>query len=298
MAEEFSQTKTMKSFSSKRQHPHQPRPYPQPANQQQRTTVIALHCSGWNAKQWRGLHDVLGPAYELRTPENYGTENRGDWSGDHAFSLADEAAEAIGIIDESPCPVHLIGHSYGGALALHIALARPQKIASLAIYEPCAYHLLRQIGRDGEEGFAEIMELNSFVKTRVAVGDYKAAMSSFVDYWNGADAWVSLRPDLQKLMLRWAPKAPLEFYALMEESVLLGSYGELDMPVLLLRGEHTPTPTDAIAAALADTLPNARLVDVSGAGHMGHVTHAADVHKAITDHLREADQPPPLRDSA
>ena len=297
MAEQLSQLKTVKDFPSNHQRANhrritQPRPYPQ------RSKVIALHCSGWNAKQWRELHDALGPGFELVTPENYGTEARGDWPGGHAFSLADEAAEAIEMIDESPAPVHLIGHSYGGALALHIALARPQKIASLAIYEPCAYHLLRQIGRDGEEGFAEIMELNSFVNARVAVGDYKAAMSSFVDYWNGSDAWVSLRPDLQRLMLRWAPKAPLEFYALMEESVLLGSYCELDMPVLLLRGEHTPTPTDTIASALAEILPNARLMDVSGAGHMGHVTHAADVHSAIMDHLREADQPPPLRDSA
>ncbi|TQV83039.1 alpha/beta fold hydrolase [Denitrobaculum tricleocarpae] len=269
-----------------------------PAKGHARTKVIALHCSGWNAKQWRSLHDVLGPDFELHTPENYGTDNRGDWPGEQPFTLADEAAGAIEIIDASVDPVHLIGHSYGGALALHIALARPHKIASLAVYEPCAYHLLRQIGREGEEGFAEIMELNSFVKTRVAVGDYKAAMTSFVDYWNGADAWVTMRSDLQKLMLRWAPKAPLEFYALMEESVLLGSYSELNMPVLLLRGEHTPTPTEAIAGALAEVLPNARLVDVSGAGHMGHVTHADDVHMAIMDHLLEANRPPPLRNTA
>lgn len=256
-----------------------------PLQMKPHTKVIALHCSGWNAKQWGSLRNVLGPGFELVTPEHYGCESRGSWPGDRPFTLAEEAAETLEIIDASTAPVHLIGHSYGGALALHIAMARPQKIASLALYEPCAYHLLRQIGRDGEAGFAEIMELNNFVKTQVAVGDYKAAMTSFIDYWNGANAWESMRPELQELMLRWAPKAPLEFYALMEESELLWAYAALEMPVLLLRGEYTPVPTETIATALAGILPNARLIDVSGAGHMGHVTHASDVHAAIMEHL-------------
>lgn len=256
-----------------------------PLEMKPRTKVVALHCSGWNAKQWGSLRTVLGPDFDLVTPELYGCKTRGNWPGDRPFTLADETAETLEIIDASNTPVHLIGHSYGGALALHIAMARPQKIASLALYEPCAYHLLRQIGKDGEAGYAEIMELNNFVNARVAVGDYKAAMASFIDYWNGDNAWDSMRPEYQALMLRWAPKAPLEFYALMEESELLWAYVALKMPVLLLRGEYTPAPTEAIAKALAGILPNARLIDVSGAGHMGHVTHASDVHAAIMSHL-------------
>ena len=247
--------------------------------------IIALHCSGWNAKQWGSLRDVLAGNFELLTPEHYGCESRGNWRGEHAFTLADEAAQSIELIDQSDDRVHLVGHSYGGALALHIALARPHKVASLVLYEPCAYHLLRQIGQAGDVGIAEIMELSGFVCARVAVGDFKDAMSSFLDYWNGPDAWAALRPDLRELMLRWAPKAPLEFHALMEEPVLLSAYAELNMPVLLMRGEYTPAPTDAIATALSVTLPNCRLVNVSGAGHMGHVTHASDVHAAILQHL-------------
>lgn len=258
-----------------------------PTRRRSSETIVALHCSGWSAKQWRPLRAALGSRFEFLTPENYGCESRGDWHGRHAFSLSDDASIAIDMIDRCQSPVHLIGHSYGGALALHIALARPDKVASMVLYEPCAYYLLRQIGMAGEQGFSEIMELNGFVRDQVAVGDFLAAMSSFVDYWNGYDAWDELKPELQALMLRWAPKAPLEFHALMEEPVLLSTYAELQVPVLLMRGEHTPAPTGAIAQALMERMPNCRMIDVSGAGHMGHVTHADDVHAAIFEHLAD-----------
>jgi hypothetical protein len=54
--------------------------------------VIALHCSGAGAGQWRQLGDALAPHFDLRAPEHFGTESAGPWCGEHAFTLADEAA--------------------------------------------------------------------------------------------------------------------------------------------------------------------------------------------------------------
>ena len=108
--------------------------------------VIALHCSGAGAGQWQQLGEALGPAYTLFAPEHYGCERTGPWTGTHAFTLADEAARTIDLIDKSDRKVHLVGHSYGGGVALHVALARPARIASLALYEPSAFHLLKVIG--------------------------------------------------------------------------------------------------------------------------------------------------------
>ena len=92
----------------------------------------------------------------MLAPEHYGCESTGPWTGEHAFTLADEAARAIALIDQSEGKVHLVGHSYGGGVALHVALARPERIASMALYEPSAFHLLRQMGERGAEAFAEI----------------------------------------------------------------------------------------------------------------------------------------------
>jgi len=72
--------------------------------------VIALHCSGGGAAQWRQLGNALHSRYELVAPEHYGCDSVGPWSGERAFTLADEAVRTIEIIGRSECKVHLVGH--------------------------------------------------------------------------------------------------------------------------------------------------------------------------------------------
>ena len=63
--------------------------------------MIALHCSGSGAAQWRKLGEALGSRHAFVVPEHYGCDSTGAWSGERAFTLADEAARTIGIIDAS-----------------------------------------------------------------------------------------------------------------------------------------------------------------------------------------------------
>ena len=73
-----------------------------------------------NGIPWR---EALGDDYEVLAPEHYGSATSGAWTGEHTFTLADDAAKVIALIDASQSKVHLVGHSYGGGVALHVALA-------------------------------------------------------------------------------------------------------------------------------------------------------------------------------
>ena len=64
-----------------------------------RELVIALHCSGAGSGRWRQLGEMLGAHYQLVAPERYGTDSVGPWTCDGAFTLADEAARTLAIID-------------------------------------------------------------------------------------------------------------------------------------------------------------------------------------------------------
>src|SRR6516164_6506818 len=119
-----------------------------------RERVITLHRSGAGASRWCRLAETLGGRYEVLAPEHYGSESRGTWTGEHIFSLADE--RTLPLIEKCAEKVHLVGHAYGGGLALHVALVRPDRIASLALYEPSAFHLLPQMGQSGVAAYAEI----------------------------------------------------------------------------------------------------------------------------------------------
>jgi pimeloyl-ACP methyl ester carboxylesterase len=248
--------------------------------------VIALHCSGSGAGQWRQLGEALGADCTLFAPEHYGCERTGPWIDKHVLTLADEAARTIDLIDRTAHKVHLVGHSYGGGVALHSALARPGRIASLALYEPSAFHLLKLVGNRGAAAFSEINEIARAIAQRVTAGDRGGAAAAFVDYWSGVGTWTALRPAVQAALIRWAPKAPLDFRALIEEQTQLAAYSDLRVPVLVMRGEHAPRPTRTIAELLSSMLSQARLTVVDGAGHMGPFTHGAAVSELIATHIR------------
>ncbi|MBX3531904.1 MAG: alpha/beta fold hydrolase [Rhizobiaceae bacterium] len=248
--------------------------------------VIALHCSGAGAGQWRSLGELLGSEFPLAAPEHYGCDRSGSWSGTHAFSLADEAVRTIELIDRGMERIHLVGHSYGGGVALHVALMRPHRIASLSLYEPSAFHLLRQMGDRGRDGFAEIAAVARATGECILCGDHAAAAKLFVDYWGGRGAWATMRPSVQSDLIRWAPKAPLDFRALIEEPTAIEAYSQLRMPTLVIRGEHAPLPTGALAEELPSLMPCVRTSVIPGAGHMGPMTHVSAVNELIAAHIR------------
>jgi len=247
------------------------------------TPVIALHCSGTNGAMWQPLRDQLAGDALLLAPHLYGAVDGPVWPGYRAFSLDDEAAPIVQLIDSHDARIHLVGHSYGGAVALHAALARADRIASLTLYEPAAFHLLRPI--DGIE-YAEIVGLARDVEVMLARGDARGAMTRFVNYWGGNGAWNGLTLDAQGALMRWAPKVTLDFRALLGQPVHSARPEQLGMPCRIMVGSRSPAPTAEIARLLAETMPDCGLTFLDDAGHMAPITQGSQVAALIAEHIR------------
>jgi pimeloyl-ACP methyl ester carboxylesterase len=245
--------------------------------------VIALHCSGANGAMWQPLRERLAGDARLLAPHLYGAVDGPVWPGYRAFSLDDEAAPIVQLIDSHDSRVHLVGHSYGGAVALHAALARADRIASLTLYEPAAFHLLRPI--DGIE-YAEIVGLARDVEVMLARGDARGAMTRFVNYWGGNGAWNALTLEAQGALMRWAPKVTLDFRALLSQPIRPAQQQPLDMPSRIIVGGRSPAPTGEIARLLAETMPDCSLTFLDDAGHMAPITHGSQIAALIADHIR------------
>jgi hypothetical protein len=109
----------------------------------------------------------------------------------------------------------------------------------------------------------------------------RGAAVAFVNSFGGPKAWDALRPEAQAVLVRWMPKAPLDFAALFAEPTSAGAY-DPRLSILVLSGAHAPAPARIIADALPSLWPEAARQIIAGAGHMGPITHVAAVNAAIT----------------
>ncbi len=241
--------------------------------------VVLLHSSASSAAQWRALADLLSKRYRVLAPDFYGCGSSAPWPGAAPFSLAHEAEIVHALLARAGEPAHLVGHSYGGAVALHIARRRPERVLSLALVEPVAFHLLRER--------PEIDALSEAVSRAVACGDYLGGCARFVDYWSPG-AWDTLPAAKRGAMALRLAKVALEFHATLNERAEAQEWRGIAAPLLLVRGERSPAPARRICELLADALPDVRLRLLPGAGHMAPLTHPDAVNALITEHLDRA----------
>lgn len=246
--------------------------------------ALLLHSGGMSSRQWRKLADVLGTKREVRTADFLGSGENPPWPADKAFHFLEDAVVIERAIVELGSPVHLVGHSYGGLIALSLARRIPELVSSLALYDPVAFGVL--YAPPDAAGLADLERASvSEVFLDPDVGGTDPWFEVFVDYWNGPGAWRALSPAARASFLRVGKKVFCEVRSLMDDRTPASAYAGVNVPTLLLRGEHSPTAARRVVEILEESMPNAHAIMVPEAGHMGPLTHAAFVNAAIEKHI-------------
>jgi pimeloyl-ACP methyl ester carboxylesterase len=245
-----------------------------------RPCVIALHSSASGPRQWEPWRALVPEAVELVAPAliGYGDEG-GGWSAASPVTLAEEALRLAPWLERRPGGVHLLGHSYGGAVALELALRWPARVRSLTLYEPVRFGLLQAPGARSLR--AEALELGHAVAALVRGQRLHAAAERFVDYWSGPGAWAACGGRRRAGIAQAMPKVAEEFGALFADQVPAHAWSRLAMPVRLLAGSASPAPVQRIAELLAQVCPRSTLQRLEGLGHMGPVQAPAQVAAAV-----------------
>jgi pimeloyl-ACP methyl ester carboxylesterase len=246
--------------------------------------VICLHSNASTSSQWRTLSDLLSNRYRVIAVDGYGAGKSPPWPTDFSLRLDDEVKLLDAILRQAGDRFHVVGHSYGGAVAMKLAALYPKRVRSLAIYEPTLFHLVA--GADPLRSPAEgIWRAATDAAQAIERGDSLAAAERFIDFWMGQGSWAAMPAARQAGVAASVQNVKGWRDVLFAETVPASTLASLDIPVLLLYGENSPRSSKSVARILQDTLTRVTVAPQPGLGHMGPITHAESVNQQIAEFL-------------
>lgn len=250
--------------------------------------VILAHCSGGTHATWAPLVTTLRDRYRVLAPDLLGYGRSEPWPVNTALHPWSDLGAILTLADRVGEPVHLVGHSYGGTVALEAARVLGPRVKSLTLVEPVAFHLLRLTGRIRE--WKEITGVGERLTSALRLRRDRGAASVYVKYWVGRMRWWSMSPRARRGVVQTVGKVGAEFELISHLNASIGDYRGIHAQTRLIAGERTPKPARAIADELVQILPDAHLRVLARAGHMSPLTHPAEVSAMIAEHVDAAEQ--------
>lgn len=236
--------------------------------------VLFLHGFGGDLNNWLFNLDAVAeqhPVLALDLPGHGQSEAKLPGT-----TLAALAGFVAGFLDAigTQGPVHLVGHSMGGAIALQLALDAPGRVASLALVSPAG--LGAEIDTGYTDGFVQAesrRDLKPVLEQLFA--DPALVSRQMVDDMLKYKRMDSIAPLLAEL-------GAALFAHGRQATVLAERLQGLDKPLLVLWGEDDRV-IPVVHAANAG--PGAEVLRFAGTGHMAMLEKASEVNAALKRHL-------------
>jgi pimeloyl-ACP methyl ester carboxylesterase len=243
-------------------------------------SVVCIHGSASSSGQWRPLMERLSDRFRLIAPDLYGHGRTPPWPQHRGMYVDDEVDLLEPVFEMAGPGFHLIGHSWGGAIAMKAALRHLPRVLSLILFEPALWSLL--LAHDpGCPASREIIVNRDETQRMIDAGDFAAAGEYFIDYWVTKGAWKGMTESRRSAFAAGMCGASPEWHASFHETTPLSAFAAIDVPTLLLSGAQSTIPARAMTGLASSVLPHAEIVELEGAGHMGPVTHPEAVNKAV-----------------
>jgi pimeloyl-ACP methyl ester carboxylesterase len=205
------------------------------------------------ARHYQALADALADTYTVHVVERRG-RGKSPAQGD-GYGLDVEITDVLEVLEETKSR-QVFGHSYGGLIALHVALWTA--LDRVIVYEP-ATSIDGSLPHDWVPRYEELL----------GQGHDARAMVHFLhalDMMPSGPAMVGVAWAMQRLTAEGRatrevlPTVPAEFHVAREFDSDGSRYSGITAPTLLLGGGRSPAYLQGVLHVLLETIPNARLV--------------------------------------
>jgi pimeloyl-ACP methyl ester carboxylesterase len=239
--------------------------------------VLLLHSSGLSGRQWRRLAaELVKRGTRAVVPDLTGHGQSSPWPEPTPFRMdVDRVLELLHALGAA----HVVGHSYGGLVGLHAAVAAPDAIRSLTLYEPVAFGVLDA----AEDADARATLSGVDMHWGATAEEHEGWLQRFVDYWGGTGAWRALREEARAEFMRvgWVLREGVR--TLTEDATRAGTFAALKAPTHLFSGERSPIAAQRVVRRLGEAISGAHVTSAPGVGHLGPAANADIVNPLLLD---------------
>ena len=237
---------------------------------------VGVHGAGWNPQI-----DSLCANYRCLSFDNRGMGQSQPVPA--SVSVEEMADDALAIVDaEKWDRFHVVGHSLGGLVAIHLALTARERVQSLSLL--CTF-------ADGRAA-APLTARMCWLGMRTRVGTRRMRRRAFVRLVMPPDAVYDADRLTEQL-------APLFGHDLADQPPIVGkqlkalrNYSATQrlkelagIPTLVVNGAHDPISPPAVSRALAEGIAGAQYVEYPDASHGLPIQHAERVNALLREHF-------------
>lgn len=269
--------------------------------------LVLVHGGVSDLRTWSGQIAAFGDLYRtIAYSRRYALPNEpiAEGSDDQMQPHVDDLLALLEGLEAAPA--HVVGHSWGGFIALLLAMQHQQAVRSLTLIEPPVLTLfvdmppgpgplLRLLLRRPRLAAAIVkLGAGAMMPAQKAFGrgDDAAAIAAFGKGVLGPAAFGRLSAARKEQV--WQNRAPerAQMLGAGYPPLLADEVRRVTVPALLLGGAQSPPVFRHLSAALHELLPNSEVETIPGASHLVHEDAPEAFNRAVLAFLARADHPP------
>jgi esterase len=216
--------------------------------------LVLVHGSLTDYRTWNAQVPDFSKAYcTISVNLRHYYPEKWDGIGDD-FLINQHASDVAALIKKLNLgKVHLLGHSRGGGVVLHVARLYPEVIRTLILEDASGMESLLPASPESTTLAAKGTEIRKTLRANIAGGDMDKAAREFVDGWNGPGSWEKLPAATKQIVLDNLGTG----MAIDERpKISCADIQNFNFPVLLLTGERSPKRYGDMYGAMRQCKPN------------------------------------------
>ena len=253
--------------------------------------LVLLHGASGNLNDFTmGFTDRLTDRYRVILFDRPGLGWTGRLPGyGGAWNNAEETPlEPISLYGRTKCEAEHVLLDSPNAVALRLAIERPELVRSLTVFEPVFFHIA---SLDAPDSLREHDAIAGPFFEAIESGDLETGARLFNRMWSepGRLKWDEMPEQMRAAMIRAIPVVPdTDGFLYRDDQNMLPRLGALRVPTLVLHGALSLGIIGATCSGLVSRIPGAREHVFAETGHMGPISNPREVARVWGEFLNSS----------